>query len=275
MRVLITGAAGQLGNDLIALFKGEEIHATDVRELDVTDRSAVDKKVEAVKPDWIINAAAYNNVDAAETNEDLALAINARAPRYIADAARRSGAALVHISTDYVFDGRKGSPYVEDDVPNPLGAYGRSKYEGEKQVLQSGAAAVVLRTAWLYGKHGPPSFVKAILAAADRQKELRVVADQVGSPTSSADLATAIQQAMVGRARGLFHVTNSGVCSRFEFAQAIVAGRVPVVPITTAEMPRPAARPAYSALRSIRWEQAGFAPLRPWREALDEYLATP
>jgi dTDP-4-dehydrorhamnose reductase len=179
---------------------------------------------------------------------------------------------MVHISSDFVFDGRKGTPYVEDDEPNPMNVYGRSKLDGERRVLESGAAAIVLRTAWLYGKHGPRSFVKAILAAAEQGQPLKVVADQVGSPTSSADLATAIAQLIGSPQEGLFHVTNRGSCSRFEFAQAIVRGRVPVERISTAESGRRAARPPDSSLASLRWQQAGLTALRPWQDALADYL---
>jgi dTDP-4-dehydrorhamnose reductase len=180
----------------------------------------------------------------------------------------------VHISTDYVFDGTKGTPYTEDDAPNPLSAYARSKYEGERRVLESGVSACVLRTAWLYGRHGK-NFVKAILTAAARGGPLKVVADQVGSPTATADLARAIAQLIQTPARGLFHVANSGACSRFEFAQAIVRGSVEVLPITTAEAARPARRPPNSSLGSVRWRESGFTPLSSWRSALGNFLASP
>jgi dTDP-4-dehydrorhamnose reductase len=184
------------------------------------------------------------------------------------------GASLVHISTDYVFDGSKGSPYTEDDVPNPLSVYAESKYEGERRVLGSGASACVLRTAWLYGRHGK-NFVKAILAAAAKGGPLKVVADQVGSPTATADLAQAIAQLLQTPARGLFHVANAGACSRFEFAQAIVRGSVEVFPIGTPQAARPAPRPANSSLVSVRWQQSGQAPLRSWQLALSSFLADP
>src|SRR5207245_3190447 len=161
-------------------------------------------------------------------------AVNGAAPGHLAEAAAVAGASIVHISSDYVFDGTKGTAYTEDDAPNPLSVYASSKYEGERRVLDSGAAACVLRTAWLYGVHGK-NFVKAILAAAARGGPLKVVADQVGSPTATADLAQAIAQLIETPARGLFHVANGGACSRFGFAQAIVRGAVEVLPITTAE----------------------------------------
>jgi dTDP-4-dehydrorhamnose reductase len=208
--------------------------------------------------------------------------VNAAGAGNLAEAAARAGAAILHISTDYVFDGAKGAPYTEDDRPNPLSVYARSKYEGELQVLASGAPAVVVRTAWLYGWQGK-NFVKAILAASERGGPLRVVADQVGSPTATRDLAEAIAGLVMaptptlprkrGRGiEGLFHVVNAGACSRFEFAKAIVGGRVEVLPITTAEAGRVAPRPAYSALTSTRWSATGLPALSRWEVALDRFL---
>jgi dTDP-4-dehydrorhamnose reductase len=271
MRVLITGAGGQLGHDLIAALSNEELHPFDHAALNVADAAAVANAVDHIKPQWIINAAAFNDVDGAEHNEAAAFASNAQGPAHLAAGAERVGARLIHISTDYVFDGRKGSPYDEDDRPNPLSVYARSKYEGEKAVLAYSAAACVLRTAWLYGHHGK-NFVKAIQAAAARGGPLRVVADQVGSPTSTADLAAAIVKLMRTAAAGLFHVVNAGACSRYEFARAIVGDAVEVVPITSAEAARPARRPPNSSLVSARWGSTGIAPLRSWQDALDAYL---
>jgi dTDP-4-dehydrorhamnose reductase len=179
---------------------------------------------------------------------------------------------MVHISTDYVFDGTKGTPYTEDDVPNPLSVYARSKYQGELRVMESGASACVLRTAWLYGRHGK-NFVKAILTAAAKGGPLKVVADQVGSPTATADLAQAVAQLLKSPARGLFHVANAGACSRFELAQRIVRGSVEVLPLATGQAGRPAQRPPNSALVSVRWKRAGLTPLRSWQLALDSFLS--
>jgi dTDP-4-dehydrorhamnose reductase len=271
VRLLITGAGGQLGYDLQRSLAAHEIHPFDHRGLDIADRDAVMAMVERLQPDCIINAAAYNDVDRAESEPEAAQRVNRDGAGFLAEAALANRARLVHISTDYVFDGRKGAPYDEDDAPNPLGAYARSKWEGEQRVLEAGAQACVLRTAWLYGQQGK-NFVKAILAAAEKGGPLRVVADQVGSPTATADLAQAIAALLVTTASGLFHVVNQGACSRFEFAQAIVRGRVEVLPITSADAARPAPRPAFSALASRRWTLAGLHPLRPWREALDWFL---
>src|SRR3989475_3220696 len=191
MIILLTGAGGQLGRDLQPALRGAQLHPFDHPQLDIADAAAVNAAVDRVHPDWIINAAAFNDVDGAEQAPDQAFAVNAMGAGNLADAAARAGAAILHVSTDYVFDGSKGSPYTEDDRPNPLSVYALTKYEGEQRVLASGASACVLRTAWLYGWQGK-NFVKAILATAERGGPLRVVADQVGSPTATRDLAEAI-----------------------------------------------------------------------------------
>ena len=273
MRILITGAGGQLGRDLHEVLAQEQVHGFSHQELDVAVRDAVFAAVERVRPAVVINTAAFNDVDGAETAAEQALAVNGAGPGHLADAAARTGARLIHISTDYVFDGTKGAPYTEDDQPNPLSVYARSKYEGELRVLSSSANACVLRTAWLYGRHGR-NFVTAIREAARRRLPLKVVADQVGSPTSTADLSQAIAALMGTPVRGLFHVVNAGACSRFEFAKAIVGGAVDVVPITTVEARRAASRPANSSLISVRWQPAGLQPLRSWEDALAAFLTT-
>jgi dTDP-4-dehydrorhamnose reductase len=271
VKVLITGAHGQLGHDLISVLRDDDVHATDFAELDISDRAAVATLVRALRPEWVINVAAFNDVDGAELAEGRAFAVNAVGPGNLAEAAADFGAGVVHISSDFVFDGTKGSPYTEDDRPNPLSVYARSKYEGDLRVLNSKASACVLRTAWLYGSHGK-NFVKAILELAKLGKPLEVVADQVGSPTYTVDLADAIRRIIRTPARGLFHATNAGACSRFELAKAIVRGAVEVRPITSAEAGRRARRPANGALTSFRWAATGLPPLRPWQAALDEFL---
>jgi dTDP-4-dehydrorhamnose reductase len=273
MRILVTGAGGQLALELVGVLSAHEVHAIDELGLDITNRQAVFDAVQRIRPTWVINAAAYNEVDKAEMDLERAFAVNTAGPSNLADAAATAGAEIIHISTDYVFDGRKGEPYIETDRPNPLSVYGRSKYEGDLRVLNSAAPACVLRTAWLYGAHGK-NFVKAIQGAAQKGGPLRVVADQVGSPTWTRYLAQAISELIRSPARGLFHVANQGACSRFEFAQAIVGPGVEVRPITSAEAARPAPRPAYSALGSVRWEASGFTSLPDWRTALREFLAS-
>jgi dTDP-4-dehydrorhamnose reductase len=271
LRILITGANGQLGHDLVDAMTGEDLHAFDHAALDVADAAAVDATVDRIKPDWILNAAAFNDVDGAEAQPAAAFAVNAAGPAQLAAAAARVGARMIHVSTDYVFDGRKGSAYDENDRANPLSVYARSKYDGEQAVLLSGASACVLRTAWLYGRQGK-NFVKAIQAAAAKGGPLKVVADQVGSPTATGDLANAMVELMRTPASGLYHVVNAGACSRFEFARAIVGDQVEVLPISTAAAARPAPRPQNSALTSIRWASTGIPPLRSWKAALEAYL---
>lgn len=271
MRILVTGAGGQLGRELLEVLAGHELHGRDHGSLDITDRQAVFEAVKQLRPSWVINAAAYNDVDGAEGATELAFAVNASGPGYLAEAAARAGAEIVHISTDYVFDGRKGTPYTELDRAGPLSVYGRSKYEGELQVQSAHPSACVLRTAWLYGEFGN-NFVKAILRGAETGGPLKVVADQVGSPTWTRHLAQAIGQLIQTPARGLFHVANGGSCSRFDFARAIVQGRVEVLPISAADAARPASRPANSALVSARWQAAGLRPLPDWEHALANYL---
>jgi dTDP-4-dehydrorhamnose reductase len=271
LRILVTGAGGQLGRELIEVLASHELHARDHRALDIADRQAVDATVERLRPSWVINAAAYNDVDGAEKAAELAFAVNASGAGHLAAAAARVGAEMVHISTDYVFDGRKGAPYTEPDRADPLSVYGRSKYEGELRVLSAHPSACVLRTAWLYSEYGK-NFVKAILMAAERGGPLKVVADQVGSPTWTRHLAQAIAELIGSPARGLFHVANGGACSRFEFARAIVNGRVEVEPISAADAARPAPRPANSALASERWQPAGLRALADWKTALSGFL---
>ena len=250
----------------------QELYAFRHDELDISDRAAVEAMVVAFRPEWIVNAAAFNDVDAAETQPERAFAVNADGPAYLAEAGARVGARLLHISTDYVFNGRKGSAYSEPDPPDPLSVYGRSKLAGERRVLESGAGACVLRTAWLYGRGGK-NFVKAILAAVKRGEVLKVVADQVGSPTSTRDLAGAIGELLETDLDGLFHVANAGACSRYDFARAIVRERVEVMPMSSSEAARPAPRPVNSSLKSVRWGEAGMRPLRAWEAALNDFLA--
>lgn len=248
-----------------------EVHALDHGSLDITDRRAVDEAVEAIRPAWILNAAAYNEVDRAETDRERAFAVNAAGPGFLADAAARVGASIVHVSTDYVFDGKKQAPYVESDEAKPVSVYGESKLEGERRVLNSAASACVLRTAGLYGARGK-NFVKTIRGAARDRRPLRVVNDQRVSPTWTANLATAIRDLLDTPVRGLFHVASRGSCTWYEFARAIVGPETEVVPISSGELGRPARRPANSALASTRWEEAGLLPLPGWRVALEEFL---
>ncbi len=276
MKILVSGSKGMLGTDLVRLLApAHSVIGVDLDELDITDRRAVEERLVALAPDVLINAAAYTDVDRSEEQKDLAFRVNAEGAANLALACRASGARLLHVSTDYVFDGRGRRAYAEEDPPNPLGVYGRSKWEGEKRIGEILPEACLIRTAWLYGKAGR-NFVKAILAQAEQKNKLRVVDDQRGSPTYTVDLAAALRAAAEKNLEGIYHVTNQGVCSWLGFAEKILelAGKtgVEVVPISTEELGRPAPRPGNSVLDCGKFEKAAGMKLRPWQEALKDYL---
>jgi len=276
--VLVTGAGGQVGREATPRFEaaGWDVVACDRAALDVADRDAVLGLVTGLRPHAVVNLAAWNAVDAAESDPEGALRVNALAVRYLADAARRVGALLCHVSTDYVFDGTKAEPYTEWDTTNPLSAYGRSKAAGERE---AGPDALVVRTSWVCGAQGG-NVVKTVLGlAADPDRTLSFVTDQRGCPTMAADLAAALVRLVSEGHTGMFHATNAGAVSWYEFVQAILetAGHSPdrVLPITTAEMqpPRPAPRPACSVLGDLALRASGVGPLRHHREALADLVA--
>ncbi len=295
MRLLITGAGGMLGHDVdrAARVAGHEPIALARAQLDISDAGAVVHAVAAARPDVVINCAAQTNVDGAEEHPSAALAVNGAGAGNVAAAAAAAGAWTIHISSDYVFDGTSAEPYVESDSVGPRSAYGRSKLEGEVAVAQAAPGRhTIVRSAWLFGTGGP-CFPQTILRLAAQRDQLDVVDDQVGCPTFTAHLASALVE-LAGRGRcaplGLLHVAGGGECSWFEFARAIVGGagagagagatggaiegrvaRAKVRPVSTAEFPRPAHRPAYSVLRSERGAQAPALP--GWRQGLAEYLA--
>ncbi len=252
MRVLVSGAGGQLGRELLDAFTaaGHEVVAADRRRLDVGDRQAVLQALDGVSPEVVVNAAAWTAVDACEDDPDRAWRVNALGVRHLAEGARLVGARVCHISTDYVFDGTKVEPYVEWDAPNPHSVYGRSKLGGEAE-LDPGATLV--RTSWLCGRSGP-DLVKTVLRLAGEHDELAFVDDQRGSPTVACDLAGSVVRLVGNRLPGTFHVTNQGPTTWYRFARDVVlaAGLDPglVTPISTAELqpPRPAPRPAYAVL---------------------------
>lgn len=279
MRALVVGAEGQLGRALVARLGSDLAWAGGRCELDVTDAAAVERCLAEARPEVVFNAAAWNAVDLAETRFAEALLVNAAGPAHLARAARACGARLVHVSTDYVFDGTARRPYTEDDAPRPLCLYGVSKLAGEQAVAASGDEHLVVRTSAVLGvgasraKGG--SFVERILARARAGQPLRVVADQVFSPTYAPDLADALVALAQRGARGLLHVTNSGTCSWHALAVAALelAGvDVPVTEIRSAELGAPARRPPYSVLSGERLAALGLPPLRPWRAALPELL---
>jgi dTDP-4-dehydrorhamnose reductase len=277
MRVLITGAAGMLGQDVVAATRAAGIDPVPLTlaELDITDRSAVESTIAAEHPDVLVNCAAWTDVDGAESDPDAALAVNGAAAGHLARAAAAAGAWTVHISTDYVFDGTGNEPYVESDQAAPVSAYGRTKLAGELEVAREAPAShTIVRSSWLFGAGGP-CFPATIMARCGELEKVKVVDDQIGCPTFTGHLARAIVGlAATAPPAGIVHLTGSGSCSWYEFACQIVTAaglECEVSPCSTAEMPRPAQRPAYSVLGT---ERAAEAPRLPgWREGLDEYIA--
>lgn len=280
MRILITGANGQLGHELQRNApQNVELHALDRRALDISDGDAVAKTVARIAPHIIINAAAYTAVDKAETDHDAACAINRDGAAHLARAAQAQRARLLHVSTDFVFDGQGCTPYLPGQTPSPLGVYGASKLAGEQAVQHSGADALIIRTAWVYAAHGH-NFVKTMLRLMRERPEVRVVADQIGSPTAAASLARALW-ALIAKnaAAGIYHYTDAGVASWYDLAHAVreitqtLSGETlaPVYPIRTEDYPTPAQRPAYSVLDKTA-TTALIGPAPHWREALSEVL---
>lgn len=290
MTILITGAKGQLGNELCRilgegfsergklplLYVGCTVIGVDLDELDITDPAAVEAFFKENKPQLVFNCAAMTNVDGCEGNEEAAYKVNALGPKNLALACERHGVRLVHVSTDYVFDGLGARPYVEADVPAPNTAYGRTKLAGERFVLEGCKDSCICRTAWLYGYVGN-NFVKTMLRLARENGKLIVVDDQVGNPTSAVDLAWQLVLLAASKEAGVFHCTCNGeAVSWNDFARRIVedAGLdVPVHSCTTAEFPRPARRPAYSALENKHLRETIGDGMRDWREALDSFLS--
>ena len=275
MKILITGAYGMLGSDLREVLKNQELIVTGSKDLDITDEEKVVEFVCENSPELVINAAAYTAVDDCETHYDDAYAVNALGPKNLAIACNKLDIPLVHISTDYVFDGTKRTPLIETDKLGPQSAYGKTKLAGEEFIQENTDKYFILRTAWLYGLHGN-NFVKTMLDLAENHDEITVVDDQVGSPTYSFDLAVAITNLLFSDKYGIYHVTNEGECSWYEFAKLIFELSnidVKVVPVTTEEFPRPAPRPHYSVLNNKKWNSSGFVPMRTYQEALSEYLS--
>ena len=275
MRILLAGRRGQVGVELEPLLaRHGEVTALDHQALDLSDATQIRRVVRETKPDLIVNAAAYTAVDRAESEPELAARVNAAAPAVLAEEAKRTGALLVHYSTDYVFDGRKRTPYVEDDATNPLSVYGRTKLEGERAVRASGARHLILRTAWVYGEGR--NFVSAILGRAEAGERLRVVDDQRGAPTWSRDIAVKTASLLEKGAEGVFHVSAEGEGTWHEVAREVLKLKrlgTPVEAIPTSAWPTPAHRPAYSVLDNSRLQAAGVARIGPWRERLAVRLA--
>ncbi|MCZ8223251.1 MAG: dTDP-4-dehydrorhamnose reductase [Microcystis sp. LE19-84.1B] len=283
-KVLLIGAKGQVGQELqVTLQSLGEVISIGREELDLTNSEKISQLIREIHPDYLVNAAAYTAVDKAETEPDLAYYINAIAPKIMAESAEKIQAKFLHISTDYVFDGRKNTPYLETDLTNPLGVYGQSKLRGEEEIKTVNSQAIILRTAWVYGSYGKSNFVKTMLRLGKEREELKVVVDQVGSPTWAKDIATAITQLLINvdNPTGIYNFTNSGVASWFDLTKAIfeeakisgISLKIQrVIPITTAEYPTPAVRPAYSVLSGQKIsQQLGYIPPY-WRDSLKAML---
>jgi len=305
--ILLTGKTGQLGSELNRLLpKLGEVIAPERNDLDLREPEKIRQVMRNVNPQLVVNAAAYTAVDAAETDEATALAVNAEAPRLLAQEAKKIDAMLVHFSTDYVFDGSTKAPYKETDPTNPINVYGRTKLAGEEAIRNSGAAHLIFRTSWVYATHGR-NFLLTILRLATEREELKIVADQVGAPTCAVDLAEATTRILTGmiagdqrqssfpEASGTYHMTAAGQTTWYEFANAILeeARRAPqnlpwlasatkgrplivrrVAPISTEEFPLPARRPAYSVLSNARLKQVFGVTLPGWRTQLHQCFAS-
>lgn len=273
MRILLLGRDGQVGRELArSLVSVGQVQALGREHLNLAETGRIAAVVRAASPEVIVNAAAYTTVDRAESEREKAFAVNATAPGVLAAEAARLGALLVHYSTDYVFDGAKPAPYVEDDTPGPLNVYGASKLAGERAIAASGCRHLTLRTSWVYGPHGS-NFMLTILRAARERAELRVVDDQVGAPTSSVALARATAQVLRAGAEGLYHVSAAGKTSWCGFARAILARaglRTPVVAVRSEEYAAAARRPRNSLLDNSRLRAACGVALAPWEEGLAE-----
>ncbi len=281
MKVLVTGSKGQLGRsilDRMKSFPSLEIMFTDIEELNITRQPELQKFVTANKFDCIINCAGYTAVDKAESEAELAYTINAIAVKYLAKISAKNNIALIHISTDYVFDGNKSSPYLETDKPKPQGIYAKTKYEAEKQLLKLASHAVIIRTSWLYSEYGN-NFVKTIKKHAEKKQVLKVVCDQVGSPTYAGDLAEVIlgliSSQSIPKGIRIYHYANEGIASWYDFAKAITELEnlnCRILPIPSSEYPLPAPRPFYSVLSKVKIKRENKIEIPYWRDSLKTCL---
>lgn len=273
MRVTLFGASGLLGQALVEKFDGHELTALSSKDADLRDHARIREVVRASRPDWIILAAAYTDVDGCESNPDLAFAVNTQGAINVAEAARASGSRLIFLSTDYVFDGTRQTAYEADDPRNPINIYGQSKARAEQELVKVLPDVCIVRTSWLFG-HGGKCFPATILQLASTRPEIPVVNDQRGSPTLTVDLATALVELCGKSARSIVHATNAGDCTWFDFAGELIgASRLPTIvkPVTSAEFPRPARRPQYSVLSPASLHAYGIR-MPDWRDAIRRYL---
>lgn len=271
MKVLLLGAGGMLAHDLINEFTDQELVLGDLPDFDLLKFFELEKQIIHIRPDFIINAAAYTKVDSCESDKEACLAINGQAVGNLAKISKKVNATLIHYSTDYVFNGRKSEGYAETDAPDPINAYGQSKAVGEKYLQQTLDNFYLIRTAWLYGPNGK-NFVDTIIDLSLKQDTIEVVSDQFGNPTFTRDLAKATKKILIDKKPyGIYHQTNAGACSWYDFAlkiKEIKSFASKIMPVDSAQMPRPANRPKYSILQNTK-----LPGLRPWQEALTEYLS--
>jgi len=274
-KILITGAKGMLGWALTKELSQEyQLIGIDIEDADITDEEQIKKEIFNISPDIVIHTAAYTEVDNCEKNKELTYRINSAGTENVARAAKLCHAKIIYISTDFVFDGKKDSPYTEKDITNPINTYGKSKLDGERQVQAIYPDHLIVRTSWLYGPHGR-NFVDRIIQIADSGQELKIVTDQRGCPTYTMDLAKAISKLIENKASGIVNVCNSDNCTWFDFAKEILRlkKKTPKLePITSNELNLPAKRPAYSVLNTEKFQNITKTALRPWQEALKEDL---
>jgi len=279
-RILVIGAQGMLGKDLLPILRSSlketEVIGWDLEEIDIRHESDTLSKIGNLRPHIVINIAAYTDVDGCEKNRDEAFRVNAEGTKHVAEGAKEIGAKVVYLSTDYIFDGKKKEPYIETDLPCPLNVYGWSKLKGEEYLQERVEDHLIIRTQWLYGRHGK-NFVSSVLRQAREKPVLSIVDDQTGSPTYTVDLSGAIAALLRYDSRGIFHAANDGVCTWYAFGQFILKSsrmeKVSVVPISSEALSRPAARPSQSVLDTRKLRQETGVRLRHWSEAVQEYLA--
>ena len=280
VKVIVFGADGMLGTDVSLRFKKDfEVIEGFEKEIDITDKSSVERFVSFHRPDYVVNCAGYADVDGCESSSDKAFAVNSQGPLNIAMACKDVGARMVHFGTDYVFDGRKDGIYAEDDAVNPISVYGKSKLEGEQNAIKFVKNLYVIRTQWLYGKNGK-NFVGTILRKLMDKENLKVVNDQIGSPTYTADLAQAVTKILeVNPEFGVYNVVNEGYVSWYEFARKIAEIRgvddVEIGPVSSGQFPRPASRPKNSRLNTAKFIRSTGFRMRRWEDALREFMTGP
>ncbi len=273
MRIALTGSDGMLGSDITKVFTDVELITLTLRDFDITDLDKTKKNIKEIKPEYLIHAAAYTDVDGSENNPDKAFLVNGIGTRNVAIACQDINCPIVYISTDYVFDGKKKEPYNEWDISNPINKYGLSKLIGENFVTSLTNRFYIVRTSWLYGKNGK-NFVDTILRLMSERKEVEVVDDQKGSPTYTYDLAVTLRE-LIGKGFGIYHISNTSQCSWYEFALEIAKLKgmnTNIKPITSNKFKRPAKRPFFSVLNNTMLRLEGIKGLRHWKEALKEYL---